>query len=277
MEAIMSGMKGALPNGPLVAILAQVKFTPIMQIFQYIPEIQDQFRKNGFPLFNTLQGESIQPKPSGDFERIPLKQWIFSSASYDQNVIIDNEQIVYQFFDTQKYTYNGFITKYLEILEIFDEIVEVSVFTRFGLRYVNSLPERKDSSWKTLIREGFQGVSFPENHNWLDNALCSYMVQRSIDLKELEMTGKFQLRIIQNPSGNKYPDTILKLPPESVEVFQNVTKVTFLDIEHYIVFKPTPKGELFNKLGQVFNELHSVIEDVFFETLITPEAIKKWS
>ena len=115
------------------------------------------------------------------------------------------------------------------------------MFTRFGLRYVNSLPERKGSSWKTLIREGFQSVSFPENHNWSDNALCSHMVQRSINLKGLNMTGSFQLRIIQNPSGNKYPDTVLKLPPESVEVFKNVTKVTFLAIDHYIIFKPTQK------------------------------------
>ena len=273
----MSGIKKALLNGPLVAILAQVKFTPIMQISEYVPRIQDRFRKNGFPLFNILQGESIQPKPSGDFERIPLKQWIFSSANYEQNLIIDNEQITYQTFDIQEYTYDGFIKKYLEVLKVFDEIVEVSAFTRFGLRYVNSIPEKKDVSWKTLIREGFQGVSFPSNHDWLDNALCSYMTQRGVNLEKLKMTSNFQLRIVQSPSGNKYPDDILKLSSETAEVFENVPKVTFLDIDHYIIFKSAPKEALFDKLTQIFNELHSVIEDVFFDTLITPEAIKKWS
>lgn len=46
-------------------------------------------------------------------------------------------------FDIQEYTYDGFIKKYLEVLKVFDEIVEVSAFTRFGLRYVNSIPEKK--------------------------------------------------------------------------------------------------------------------------------------
>lgn len=97
------------------------------------------------------------------------------------------------------------------------------------------------------------------------------------NLEKLKMTSNFQLRIVQSPSGNKYPDDILKLSPETAEVFENVPKVTFLDIDHYIIFKSAPKEALFDKLTQIFNELHAVIEDVFFDTLITPEAIKKWS
>ncbi len=39
-----------LANQPLVLVLGQVRFSPVRQIGDYIPAIQEEFRRHGFPI-----------------------------------------------------------------------------------------------------------------------------------------------------------------------------------------------------------------------------------
>lgn len=41
----MSGMKQALPNGPLSVILIQVQYSPIVQIKEYMPYYPEDYFK----------------------------------------------------------------------------------------------------------------------------------------------------------------------------------------------------------------------------------------
>src|SRR5690554_4477840 len=134
-----------LPNGPLTVVLAQIRFTPIMHIATYIPQIQDRLRKKGYPFSDTLQGQSFHPRPNGEIERTAVTQWILSSPQYARNIIIDNDQLIFQIFDTHTYQFHDYMKEFMEILHIFDNVVNLSIITRFGLRYVNAIAEHKDS------------------------------------------------------------------------------------------------------------------------------------
>lgn len=276
----MNRVGKALPNGPLAVVLAQIRFAPVVQISQYIPQIQDRLRKDGFPFFNVLQGEAIQPKPNGDIDRIPLTQWIFSSPEYDQNIIVDSEQLVYQIFNTREYSYDIFMQRFMGILQLFDGIVDLSLLTRFGLRYINSIPERTDLSWKMFVSKNFHDVTFPKNHDWIDNTLSTYVLQRGVNLKELNIKSNFLLRIYQQTDKRKYPSDIIRIVPDmgnSTDMFEHACMVTFLDLDHYILLKSTPKKAIFDRIPPLFDELHAAIEDVFFDTLITREASNQWA
>ena len=70
----MSEKKMILSNGPLTAVLIQIKFSTIVQIAKYIPDIQDSLRKK-YPLYDVLQGENIQSGPHGEIEKQEFTQW----------------------------------------------------------------------------------------------------------------------------------------------------------------------------------------------------------
>lgn len=271
----MSGKKRILSNGPLTAVLIQIKFSTIVQIAKYIPDVQDELRKK-YPLYDVLQRESIQPGPHGEIEKKEFEQWVFSSNDYFQNIIIDNEKITYQVLDCNEYEYESFIRDFLSIVKSFDNIVDISSITRFGLRYINTIPEVGSLSWKNLLSENFHGMTFPENVRWRDNSLFAFSLQRGVNLEKLNMVSNFQLKINQSPNGPKYPQDIMKFPLVEPEFLENRPLVTFVDIDHYILFKPAEKGKIIARLESIFEELHTVIEEVFFNSLITEEAKEIW-
>jgi len=271
----MSEKKMLLSNGPLAAVLIQIKFSTIVQIAKYIPDVQDELRKK-YPLYDVLQSESIQTGPHREIEKKVFEQWVFSSNDYFRNIIIDNEKITYQVLDCHEYEYESFIREFMSIVESFDNIVDMSSISRFGLRYVNTIPEVDSLSWKNLLSENFHGMTFPKKVSWLDNALIAFSTQRGVNLKSIGMMSNFQLKINQTPNGPKYPQDIMKFPLGELEFLENRPLVTFVDIDHYILFKATEKGKIIGRLESIFEELHTVIEEVFFNSLITEKAKEIW-
>ena len=42
---------GKWKNAPVVYVIVQVRFSPILSLQTYLPEIQEHFRRNSFPAF----------------------------------------------------------------------------------------------------------------------------------------------------------------------------------------------------------------------------------
>ena len=44
-----------LKNPPVFFTVAQIRFNTILNLKEYLPKIQDEFRKNGYPEFHNYQ------------------------------------------------------------------------------------------------------------------------------------------------------------------------------------------------------------------------------
>lgn len=272
----MSGIKQALPNGPLSLVLIQVQFSPIVKMKKYIPTFQDYIRKRGFPLYTPMVTEVVLVGPHGEPEKAAIEQWFFSSADTKQTIILDSEKITYQFFDVQSYSFDTFLHDFISIIKELDAIVDIALISRLGLRYVNSIQEKDALSWKSLVAKEFQGPALPANIHWLENELHLFSLQKGVFLAEHDIKSNFKVLISQNPVGMKYPQGIQRLPNQEPEFFEPRTKVTFLDLDHFVIFSAAPKYDVVDRLSDIFHTLHSVIEDVFFESVITEEAKQLW-
>lgn len=272
----MSGMKQALPNGPLSVVLIQVQFSPIVQIEKYIPTFQDYVRNKGYPLYTPMVTEIVRVGPHGEPEKAVFEQWFFSSADKQQTIILDSEKITYQVFDVQSYSFDTFLHEFIAIIKKLDAIIDISLVSRLGLRYINSIQEKDAVSWKKLVAKEFQGPTLPTNIHWMENELNLFSMQKGVFLADHTINSNFKLLITQNPIGLKYPQGIQRLPNHEPEFFEPRSKVTFLDLDHFVIFSAAPKHEVIDRLSDIFHVLHSVIEDVFFESVITEEAIKLW-
>lgn len=272
----MSGIKQALPNGPLAVILIQVQYSPIVQMKKYIPEFQDYVRKTGYPLYTPMQTEIVHIGRHEEPEKAVFEQWFFSSPDQQQAIIVDSEKITYQVFDMQSYSFDAFLQRFLDIVKGLDAIVNISLVSRLGLRYINSIQEKENISWKDLVAPEFKGPSLPTTVQWMEKELRSFSMQKGVFLKDLNITSNFRVLLTQNPTGRKYPEGIQRLPTEEPDYFEPRDMVTFLDLDHFIVLTAAPKPQVFSRLSEIFQALHSVIEDVFFESILTDEAKNLW-
>jgi len=272
----MSERKQALPNGPLVGILVQVQYSPIVQMEEYIPVFQGCVRKNGYPLYKPIETGVVRAGPHGDPEKAVSKQWVFSSADTQQTIFLDSEAITYQVFDAQSLPFDTLLQNFISLVRELDAIADISLVSRLGLRYINSIQEKSNASWKDLVAKEFQGSSLPTHIEWMDNELRMFSMQRGVVLTDLSITSNFKVTLSQNSSGMKYPHGIQRFPTTKPEYFEPRSKVTFLDLDHFILFSAAPKAEVFARLLEIFHALHFILSDVFFETLITDKAKKLW-
>ncbi len=273
----MNENKIVLTNGPLAVVLIQIQFSPILQIAKFIPAIQDELRRKKYPLFNQIQGEDVLALPFGGVEKRKIEQWVFSSNDYSKNIIIDNQKITYQVFDCDNFKYESFVKDFITVVQSFNSVVDISSFVRLGLRYINAIPEKRDLSWKSLIKKDFHGIDFPKEVEWIGEPLIVFSIQRGVKLENLgETISNFNLNIYQHPDGTKYPQDIMRFSTEESSFYKDKPLVTFVDLDNYILFNAVDRDKVFAHLEGFFDGLHKAIGEVFFKSIITEEALEIW-
>ena len=82
-----------LNKQPLKLVLAEFRFSPIMQINEYIPKLQESLRKT-YPIPEKRSEQVIQLQSNG-INVSNLDRWIFMTGNKKSAVDINQERIVY--------------------------------------------------------------------------------------------------------------------------------------------------------------------------------------
>jgi uncharacterized protein (TIGR04255 family) len=78
--------KDRLTNAPLSLVLAQVRFSPLFLMAEYVPRIQDQLRQKGYPVNASVTVKERQLTPGGSAAR-DREHWEFMSK--DRRTSVD--------------------------------------------------------------------------------------------------------------------------------------------------------------------------------------------
>ena len=270
----MSGIRQALPTRPLSVILMQVTFSPINQIQKYIPAFQEYLQRIEYPLYSSRETDIVCLGQHGEPKKAIFEQWYFSSSDTQQTIILDSERVTYQVFDMQFSSFENIFQNFLTIVKEFDALVEIPSISRLGLRYIHSIQEKEDVSWKDMVTKEFQGPSFPADGDWIENELRSISAQRGVLLKELAINSNFRYVITQNTIGRKFPEGIERFPANAPEFFDPKCLVTHLDLDHFVILIDSSKLEVLDRLPDIFTCLNSVIEEMLFGAMLTDKAKK---
>lgn len=65
-----------LSKQPLVLVLIQIRFSPVMNLESYIPQIQSSLRIAGYPLIEGNDNLAVIAAPGG-VKSVHTKQWLF--------------------------------------------------------------------------------------------------------------------------------------------------------------------------------------------------------
>ena len=159
----MSWKLSAVPHkvfarNPLVAVVAQVRFHPILQVPKRIPEFQDLVRAR-FPRFEERAAQQVAFGGLPGLAPVSVRQeqqFLFRNPDGSATLTLGQEAIALE--DRRHESRNAFLESMGAALKALIETVRVVAPTRLGLRYVNVVDRERVSrdlgrpvTWEDLL------------------------------------------------------------------------------------------------------------------------------
>jgi len=254
-----------LPRSPLIFVLVQVRFSPVLTMSEKIPAIQDGLRKQGYPGFapRRIDVETFAPGASAPIRKEAREQWEFLNKDRTSSILVDQESVVLQ---TTRYpTFEDYLGKLKIALNIVQEHAAPTLMLRLGLRYVDLITPREPNGLDYYIKPELRGMPF--------NDLGIKRAMMSESIVETDKHSKLVVRYVEGVSGFAFPPDLM---PVSLAFTRNpVQKTRFglLDFDHFT--EESIDYNVETVLAQAWS-LHSVLEKAF-KTSVMPAAIEEWS
>ena len=140
-----------LENQPLMFVLAEFQFSPVMQTAEFIPKIQEALRKQ-YPILDKRSEQAVAVRPSG-IDVSSADQWVFISADKKSAIEISQERLIYITAEYPRFT--GFSDTCKQAIDTLISIVEPNLILRIGLRYGDLVLVDDGESITDLVNEHF--------------------------------------------------------------------------------------------------------------------------
>lgn len=258
-----------LSRAPVYFTLAQVRFNPIFALDSYVPSIQDQLRRQGYPdtkrgmltTFNLNVGNPAE----GSTPQVPVSQttrYTFSNIDKTQGFILDQGALSFQ--TTEYDTFGRFAEKLLMGLKVVHQAVSLSYTDRIGLRYLDAI--------------------YPK----VNEALSDYLSKRVLGLYRRlngSLVHAFSETVITNDLGRVVARTILQdgeigFPPDLQPMeLQLSERFRLLRGQHAILDTDGSRehrdGFDLNHIETHLSAVHSVVIEAF-KAIVTERALEIW-
>lgn len=265
--------KNKLTKQPLALVLIQTRFSPISNLDKYIPEIQDELRRNGFPYMASKNGTGLELSPTG-IKPKAIVQWVFETADKSTVLIMDDRQVLLQ---TVSYdTFEPFLEQYLLALTIVMEKTEHSKFgiiERLGLRYVDQVVKQsEDDAIGSYLRPELRGMGAA--HFKSEKKRYAFTTLGETELRS-NRKGALSIRILRNNDNlDLPPDLVIGAPPRLRQIDTN-QDFALIDMDHGCE-GPIGPGVAEGQLEELFFGLHDTIIEVLYESVVSEKGIQKW-
>jgi len=253
-----------LSRSPLVLVVTQVRFAPVLAIDEYIKKIQNELRKTGYPL---LEEEVIQEitfrAASAAPEAALKKRWIFTDISKKKSLILTDNFVA---FETSAYdVFQTFLEEVQERLLFLGKALELNAIERIGLRYVDLIREIDGHPSRSLFQPLVQGLGAED--------LSGQGNPQTIIMSQIETAcGTLAVRVLHSDQGVALPPDLAMTKLDLGELPTKGQPISILDIDHFSVL--TTPYDVSNVLS-ILTALHKIGESAF-ERSVTSEALKIW-
>ncbi|MGA8657132.1 MAG: TIGR04255 family protein [Chthoniobacterales bacterium] len=145
-----------LKNAPVVLIIGQVRFSPILAIESSVPKIQAELRKKGFPKYDKVAQQSFGVRADGGAISPSTEySWRFTDRDDRQSVVMATNAVTLQSALNQ--TAEEFDQCLFDVVSILYKVVEPDLIQRIGLRYINVI-QPNGKALSDYVHEGLLGV-----------------------------------------------------------------------------------------------------------------------
>lgn len=261
----MSGEKGVrkLSNAPLVFVLAQVKYSPILSMEQFIPAIQERVRKS-FPKFRKgiIQALTIGPTDQAPvFNQVT--RWEFANKGSDTGFILQPDSFVFQ--TTNYQGFDDFINNIQFALDQINLSADISLVERIGLRYIDAIDPKEGETLGDYIVPGLSG--FP-----IEPLNAKLLVSHTETVAQSAL-GTLLLKATTKTNGQVLPPDISPIGLILQKTVSTETPSAIFDFDH---FCERSMEFSVNEVIKKITELHDITSQAFWGT-VTPHAVEQWA
>lgn len=268
-----------LQNAPLVHVLAQVVFSPVLRFEDRLRAFRDAVHGAGFPwvLESFIHEVTVVANPeAAPVPSVSVRpRWDFLRADRRTGVTLTERLLVLQ---TTEYLSSGpFLEQLREVLAICAAAVGPELVERVGLRFTDVVRVARGERFSQFVQPGLLGFPFRE---------APALEARAVGLQSETVAqtpfGVFVVRSAVLPPGQLVPadliPTTLVHPPIAPEYAE--TPGLALDFDHFVQFNQPPHNQQpfsFTPDGilEVIRGLHQG-HRAAFEAAGTADAFERW-
>jgi uncharacterized protein (TIGR04255 family) len=240
--------------------VAQVRFSAIVAIDKYVPEIQESLRHKGFPRFLRAQVQEVALQLDAAPKLSTSDRFEFQDKDASLGIVLQPNSVAVH---TNRYSsYEVFEEHIKTALMAVDRVVGINLSERIGLRYVNLIRLKVNEAWREYLHEGLLGLDSASVgvETWISNS---------------QFVGKTrvgQLAVRCSRSGQPFPPDLLTSTLAYSPQLAKEETVTTLDLDHFIEEITDFKV---SKAMSTLEQLHESLDTVFMAA-VTSEALEKW-
>ena len=261
-----------LANQPLVLVLGQVRFSPVRQIGDYIPAIQEEFRRHGFPIERAGKVQQLIFGPAGGVpvQVVEEQRWEYRTRDETWSILVMQNCVVLQ--TTGYGRFEDFADKLLHAVGTVLSKTEhdrLGVVQRVGLRYVDVVRPRDGEDFRFYLRPGFHGVADEVFRTGTHRLHVESTGRTSVG----DVPGTLVVRVVQNDQGVSLPPDLVGSAPKLTPRGLSEGLITLIDMDHYI------EGNFEPDVGWVvarMYEMHDHIVETFHDHVVTEDAVTVW-
>ena len=252
-----------LPRSPLIFVLGQVRFAPILSMEKKIPDLQDSLRKNGFPRLSRREVETVNQESGGKTKVAVRKQWEFIDTEKRASVLVDTEFIVFQV--TRYEVFEEYLEAFQAVLHQFAYYAEPALLQRIGLRYIDLVVPTEGKALESYVSEKLRGFHVREDDP-----------REAFRVESVSQTGehsRFVHRYYEADRGLGFPPDLLPVSLRFDRDLQRESPFGLLDMDHFMYFDDEfSVPRIINGLWSLHNHLTKA-----FEASVTKVAMNEWS
>ena len=277
-----------LRNAPLVQVLAQVVYAPVLNWKEHVPKFQERLIELGFPRVNKQESAEIRVEfggPGQPTEGAARHGGLVGPSSVQQQVITH-----YEFADRAQQTAfvlgeSAFVLHTSDYqskepffallergLEILNACMRVTLVERIGLRYIDLVQPGSGERFGQYVHAGLLGYPFAEAPK-LKAARRGFATQSVATTPD----GSLAIRSAVVPPGQYLPPD---LNPGSLRRPTNIDVKSaglVIDFDHFTIFNEPGRAMDFAPVSVVehLTALHATLREAF-EVCVTDYARQKW-
>lgn len=253
-----------LHNQPLRFVLAEFRFSTVMDMSTYIPKLQDALRKL-YPTPDKKNEQSVQIQQDG-ISVSTIDRWSFMSANKKNAIDINQDRLIYC---TSEYPrFEGFSNNCKHALETLINIVDPSLILRIGLRY-GDLVKVDDGEQATDLVDPY--FTFPNYVNQLGKA-----EHQKIEVFLTTELGGLAIRTLYGTHNLTCLPDIQGLPV-TIEADDIASERLVLDFDHFWDSKDESITFEINDILQKLTSLHKTSRAAFWKATTDYARNTKWS
>jgi len=256
-------------HAPVYFTIVQARFSPILALDSYAPQIQEKLRKEGYPdarkgALATINLNLASPTEASA-PQVPVTQtsrYMLLNMEQTEAFILDQGALSFQ--TTEYDVFETFSVKFLTALRAVDEAVDLSYTDRIGIRYLDAVFPKSGEMLQDYISSSMLGLT-----QKLAGGLVHAFSETQV---KMDGVGVIARAIIQDGVVG-YPPDLQPVTLKLADRFEQLRGLhAILDIDGSAELR-----EVFN-LDRVHERLLAIHDEIdnAFRASVTENALKRW-